>query len=179
MLKALKGLSPLIIFIGFIAFLAFGLSRDPAKLDSILIDQPFPDFSLTTLDNPDAQVTHEILNGQISLVNVFGSWCVACVQEHPNLMQIDQTGRVQMIGINWRDDRDKGRKWLNRYGDPYDVILFDGDSQMAVDLGVTGAPETFIVDQAGRIRYKHIGIVTADDWRNTILPLINRLETEA
>lgn len=178
-MKAFRPYLPLIIFFGLVIGFAIALTRgDPRKLDSTLIDKPFPDFALTTLDDPDAEVTNADIEGAITLVNVFGSWCVACVQEHPNLMQIASTGQVRLIGINWRDDRQKGRAWLDRYGDPYSLILFDGDSQLAIDLGITGAPETFLVDQSGRIRYKHVGIITRDVWQKTLLPIIKSLEHE-
>jgi len=178
MFKILKDLTPLLLFLGFIGFLAYGLSRDPAKLESILIDQPFPDFALADLHNPDVILTDAALKDNINLVNVFGSWCVACVQEHPNLVAIGQMDRVRIVGMNWRDEREKAKAWLTKYGDPYDVIIFDADSQLAIDLGVTGAPETFVVDRNGRIRYKHVGIITAEVWRETLVPMIETLERE-
>ena len=160
-MKALKPYLPLIAFAVLVMGFGIGLKQgDLRNLESTLIDHPFPDFTLTTLDDPKAQITETELKGSISLINIFGSWCVACVQEHPNLMQIAKTGRVNLIGVNWRDSRAKGRAWLDRYGDPYSLILFDDSSQLAIDLGVTGAPETFLIDQQGRIRYKHVGIVT-------------------
>lgn len=178
-MSALKPFLPIIAFLVLVIGLAFGLFQgDPRKLESTLIDQPFPDFALTTLDDPNANITEAALLGSINMVNVFGSWCVACVQEHPNLMQIADMDRVRLVGINWRDSREKGRAWLDRYGDPYSLILFDDDSQLAIDLGITGAPETFLVDQTGRIRYKHVGIVTPQIWQTEFLPRIELLERE-
>ncbi len=177
-MNSLKPYIPLIAFVILVIGFAVGLKQgDLRKLESTLIDQPFPDFSLTTLDDLGSNITEAELKGSISLINIFGSWCVACVQEHPNLMQIAQTNRIRLIGVNWRDSRVKGRAWLDRYGDPYSLILFDDSSQLAIDLGVTGAPETFLVDHEGRIRYKHVGIVTRDVWMETLLPLIKSLES--
>lgn len=178
-MNRLKPYLPLIAFAVLVFGFAIGLTQGNLRdLKSTLIDQPFPDFALTTLDDPDSNITEAELEGSISLINIFGSWCVACVQEHPNLVQIAKTGRVRLVGVNWRDSRVKGRAWLDRYGDPYDLILFDDSSQLAIDLGVTGAPETFLVDQKGRIRYKHVGIITHNVWMKTLVPLIKTLESE-
>ncbi len=177
-MNRIKALLPLGLFMGLALFLAVGLTRDPGVLPTEMLDKPFPDFTMSTLHDPGAVVTDEIMRGQVSLVNVFGSWCAACVQEHPKLVEIGQQGRVKMIGVNWRDDREKGQRWIAHYGDPYDVILFDDTSQLAIDLGVTGAPETFVVDRNGKIRYKHIGMVTDEVWSQTLWPLVKSLEGE-
>ena len=148
---------PLIIFalIG-IAF-AIGLTRDPRKLDPVLIETPFPQFNLESLDSPQTRLTEKNLKGQISLINVFGSWCISCNVEHPILMDIAARENINLIGINWRDEREKGQDWLSRRGNPYGDIIFDPASILAVKLGVVGAPETFLTDASGTIRYKHIG----------------------
>ncbi|NNE59133.1 MAG: DsbE family thiol:disulfide interchange protein [Hellea sp.] len=178
-MNRLRSFLPLILFgllaIGLAAVLFF--NKDD-KLPSNLIDEPFPEFILTTLDNPDQTVDQTILEGRVSLVNVFGSWCVACVVEHPVLMKISQQGRVQMVGMNWRDKRAKGRAWLDKHGDPYDIILFDEISELAVGIGVTGAPENYLIDKKGRIRLKHVGVMTPDIWKRDFLPLIELLEGE-
>ncbi len=179
-MQSIRSFLPLIIFS--VILLGFGLSLfrgDPSKLESNLIDQPFPEFSLTTLDSPEVILTETNIKGEISLINVFGSWCIACVQEHPNLMKIAESDRVRIIGMNWRDTREKGRNWLNRFGDPYDLILFDADSELAISLGVTGAPETYLVDKDGNIRHKHVGIITHEVWKTDILPRILKLEKGA
>jgi len=178
-MSSLRPFLPLIIFAVLLIGFAVALTRgDPRVLESYLIDEPFPRFELSVLDDPNEVVTEAALQGEISLVNVFGSWCVACVQEHPNLVEIGKLDQVRLVGMNWRDTREKGRRWLDRYGDPYDLIVFDADSELAVALGVTGAPETYLVDRAGRIRHKHVGIITYDVWKKTLLPMISRLETE-
>jgi len=112
----------------------------------------------------------------VSLVNIYGSWCIACVQEHPFLVKIKQMGIVPIHGIDWRDDPAEGAKWLKKHGDPYDRVGVDpAPGRTAIDFGVTGAPETFVVDKAGIIRYKHIGPVNQDVWDNTLLPIIKEL----
>lgn len=177
MFGKLKALLPLGIFLALVAVFAIGLTRDPALLPSEMIDRSFPDFELSTLDDPDARITDDVLDGQISLVNIFGSWCVACVQEHPKLMELARWTDIQLVGVDWRDSRENARRWINKYGNPYDVILFDDTSQLAIDLGVTGAPETFIVDPSGQIKYKHVGIITDEIWKNRFLPIINQLKS--
>ncbi len=173
----LKALLPLILFAGLIAAFAIGLTRDPRVLPSQLINKPFPEFELTGVydNNP---VTLDNLKGDVSLVNVFGSWCVACLQEHPLLMDLAATDQVRVVGINWRDDRTKAQQWLERHGDPYDLLIYDPHSELVIDLGITGAPESFIVDQNGMVRYKHVGVVTPKLWKETMLPIIRSLRSE-
>lgn len=174
----MKGFIPLILFAALGLAFAIGLTKDPSHLPSEMIDRPLPQFSLTQLYDETEVVTNEALLGNVSLINVFGSWCVACVQEHPTLVEIGKTRAVTLIGIDWRDDREDAKRWLARHGDPYDIIAFDGDSALAIDLGVTGAPESFIVDKAGQIRYKFTGIITPDVWRDTLRPVVENLRAE-
>ena len=174
----LKALAPLLIFAALIAALAIGLSRgDPRVLPSQLINKPFPEFELTGVYD-DTPVTKSDLLGEVALVNVFGSWCVACLAEHPLLMELSSTDQVRVIGINWRDDRAKARQWLTRHGDPYDTLIYDPHSTLVIDLGITGAPETFILDQQGMVRYKHVGVITPELWRETLKPIIQTLRSD-
>ncbi len=170
----LRGLIPLFGFAALFAALAYGLTRDPRILPSELIEKPFPTFALDNLAN-DAVLENEIFEGRVSLVNIFGSWCVSCTVEHPQLMEISQSLDIQMVGVDWRDTRENAVRWLSENGDPYDAVIFDPDSHLIVDLGVVGAPETFIVDQNGDIRYKHVGIITPDDWKNDLHPIVESL----
>ncbi|MBF0095576.1 MAG: DsbE family thiol:disulfide interchange protein [Alphaproteobacteria bacterium] len=147
----------------------------PNLLPSVLIDRPVPTFALEPLPGRERPLSSEHLKGAVSLVNIFGSWCVACAAEHPMLTRIQQSGEVPIHGIDWRDDPLKGAAWLKRNGDPYDRVGLDPDSAVAIDFGVTGAPETFVVDAKGIIRYKHIGPITEADWTRTLLPLIKEL----
>jgi cytochrome c biogenesis protein CcmG/thiol:disulfide interchange protein DsbE len=172
----LKGLIPLGLFAVLAVFLAIGLTRDPSKLPSELIDRPFPAFDMATLSGEP--ISRDDLIDEVALVNVFGSWCVACLVEHPILMELSQGSEVKLIGVNWRDSRTDAEFWLSRHGNPYDPIIYDEESHLAIDLGVTGAPETFLIDKVGQIRYKHIGPITADVWQDTLRPLINSLNAE-
>lgn len=171
----LRGLIPLGAFVLLLGALAFGLTRDPRILPSELIEKPFPEFALENLEG-DAVLNPSVLEGQVSLVNVFGSWCVACTVEHPQLMALRDDPSLQLVGIDWRDTREAANRWLVRNGNPYDVIVFDPNSKLIVELGVTGAPESFIVDKAGKIRYKHVGIITPEDWNDTLRPLVESLQ---
>ena len=173
----MRALIPLGLFLLLILGFAFGLTRDPSVLPSEMVDRPIPNFTLPSLYEDKPDITEAVFEGEISLLNVFGSWCAACVTEHPKLVEIGETEQVKLIGVDWRDTREAGQRWLQRYGDPYDAVIFDDTSLLAIDLGITGAPETFLVDQAGRIRFKHVGIITDDVWENDFLPRIFQLKT--
>ncbi len=174
----LSRIIPVALFGVLLVFFAIGLTRDPQALPSEMIDRQMPEFGLSELHIEEATVSHWDMRGKITLLNVFGSWCVACVVEHPTLMKIAQRGDVQLMGVNWRDTRVDAIAWLERHGDPYAKIAFDDESSLAIDLGVTGAPETFIIDPTGRIRYKHVGMITDDVFDEIILPVIKHLQSE-
>jgi len=171
----LRGLIPLGAFLLLLGALAFGLTRDPRILPSELIEKPFPEFALDNLEG-DRVLDPSLFEGQVSLVNVFGSWCVACTVEHPQLMALRNEPNLQLVGIDWRDTREAANRWLVKNGNPYDVIIFDPNSKLIVPLGVSGAPESFIVDRDGKIRYKHVGVITREDWENSLRPLVERLQ---
>jgi len=173
-----RALIPLLFFIGLSVALAISLTKDPRRLEDTLIDHPFPAFSLSSLDEPDAVLTEQTVQGHISVVNVFGSWCVTCNVEHPILMEVSRDENIRLIGLNWRDDREEAKTWLAKRGNPYDLIIFDPDSELAIPLGVSGAPETFVTDKNGRIRYKHSGAISFEDWDNIFQPLFKTLEAE-
>jgi len=174
----IRALAPLAIFMLIGLAFAIGLTKDPRNLPSELIDQPFPAFTLTALYDANKNLTEDIIKDQVSLINVFGSWCVACTVEHPVLMDIAQRKQANIIGIDWRDERAKGKAWLAKRGNPYGAIIFDDESLLAIKLGTTGAPETFITDRLGHIRYKHVGIITPDIWAQTLRPIVQKLEAE-
>jgi len=174
----IRALAPLIVFLGIGLAFAIGLTKDPSKLPSELIDRPFPEFTLSNLYDPDQSISEDIIKDQVSLINVFGSWCVACDVEHPLLMTLAEQGKLNIIGIDWRDERKKGKAWLAKRGNPYDIVIFDNESLLAIKLGITGAPETFITDKSGNIRYKHIGIITPEILLEDMLPLIGSLESD-
>lgn len=171
-------LLPVGLFLIVVIFLGIGLTRDPSVIPTEMIDRDMPRFELPELREADVTLTEDDLIGEITLVNVFGSWCVACLQEHPTLMQLSQADRVKIVGVNWRDDREDALAWLHKHGDPYAHIIFDSESDLVIEMGVTGAPETFILDPDGRIRYKQIGPITADVWTDTVRPVIDLITAE-
>jgi cytochrome c biogenesis protein CcmG/thiol:disulfide interchange protein DsbE len=176
MLRRLPYLLPLLILAGLAGYFWSGLGRDPNVLPSVLIDQPLPELALPPIAGRERGLASADLKGQVSLLNIFGSWCVACQVEHPFLMQLKAEGAVPIHGINWRErDTAAGPAWLKRLGDPYTLIGADPDSRAAIALGVTGAPETFIIDAAGVIRYKHIGPITKENWEKQLWPIVERL----
>ena len=163
---------PLAVFLSAAIFMALGLRNDPHALPSTMIDRPMPNFELTAIAPGKDVLAPEDLRGQVSLINVFGSWCSSCVAEHPTLMDLAESSNVPIYGVDWRDKPGAGQAWLDRYGDPYTLTGVDGESRLAIELGVTGAPETFLVDADGQIRYKHIGPITPEVWADIFVPLI-------
>jgi cytochrome c biogenesis protein CcmG/thiol:disulfide interchange protein DsbE len=149
---------------------------DPRIVPTVLLDTPFPEMDLPTLPGrPQGGLATTDLKGEVSLVNVWGSWCVACLAEHPTLVALNREKLIPIHGIAWRDTPQASMAWLAKHGDPYTRIGQDPRSVAAIALGVTGAPETFVVDAEGVIRYKHVGPITADVWQNKLAPLIAQL----
>ncbi|MBT3238766.1 MAG: DsbE family thiol:disulfide interchange protein [Rhodospirillaceae bacterium] len=178
-MKRLAYMVPLAVFLVLAGYFAVGLKLNPRDLPSVLIDQPVPAFDLKPIKGKARGFSSEDLKGHVTLVNVFGSWCVACVAEHPTLMEIAKLNLVPVFGIDWREkDPDAGPKWLARHGDPYTLVGDDPDSKAAIAFGVYGAPESFIVDRRGFIRYKHTGVIDADNWSATLWPLIQELRKQ-
>lgn len=169
MIRRLLLLIPAALFVGLSVFLYFRLSEDPSYRDSALKEQAFPDFSATALGDPSRELDRSLLLGELTLVNVWGEWCPACRQEMPQLLDLADKD-IRMVGINYRDSREKGQQFLSEYGDPFDVNIFDPEGALGFELGVYGAPETFLVDAEGIIRYHHTGYVSPDDVRDKILP---------
>lgn len=177
-MRRLLYLAPVALFGVLALFFLKGLTMNPRDIPSVLINRPVPEMNLAPLPGrgEDTGLATADLKGRVSLVNIYGSWCIACVQEHPFLVKIKEMGIVPIHGIDWRDDPAEGAKWLKKHGDPYDRVGVDpAPGRTAIDFGVTGAPETFVVDKAGIIRYKHIGPVNQDVWDNTLLPIIKEL----
>lgn len=156
----------------------FGLRRDPSAIPPTLIDAPAPEFALPAIEGREANFSSDDLKGKVSMVNIFASWCVACVYEHPTLVAITEQGGPPIYGLAWKDEPGATAQWLDRLGDPYTAVGDDADGRVAIDFGVTGAPETYVVDKQGRVRYKHIGVITPNDWTNLIGPMIAELERE-
>ncbi|NKB77585.1 MAG: DsbE family thiol:disulfide interchange protein [Gammaproteobacteria bacterium] len=167
---------PLGIFVTMVALLAVGLTLNPREIPSPFIGKPAPEFLLPALDENASQISNETFKGKVWVLNVWASWCVACRQEHPLLMDVANRKLVTIVGLNYKDKRSDALEWLQRHGDPYRHIPFDEAGNVAIDYGVYGVPETFVIDKAGIVRLKHIGPVTLEDLKNTILPLVSELE---
>jgi cytochrome c biogenesis protein CcmG/thiol:disulfide interchange protein DsbE len=173
--KRLLFLIPVLVFIGVGIGLALGLTRDPSVLPSALIDKPVPDFELPPIEGLDGPgLSTEDLEGEVSLVNVFASWCVPCRVEHPLLERLAEQG-VTIYGINYKDPADKAAAWLGEMGNPYAKIGADRSGRVAIDWGVYGVPETFVIDRHGRIRHRHVGPLQARDLDGMILPMLAEL----
>lgn len=174
-MKSLRFLIPLGLFVVLVAFLAVGLKLDPREVPSPLIGKPAPPFALPLLANPNQTIRREDLLGKVWILNVWASWCAACRDEHPLLVEYSRVKRVPIYGLNYKDTRDAGQQWLARFGNPYDASLFDHDGRVGIDWGVYGVPETFVVDREGMIRFKHIGALTPAILRERIEPLLRQL----
>ena len=190
-----KFLVPLLLFFGLAGFLAFGLTLNPREVPSPLIDKPAPDFSLARLDQPEQTFSLKEMQGEVWLLTVWASWCVACREEHPVLVRMAQQKLVPIVGLNYKEVRGDGainargmaleaetsmaieraRAWLKDHGNPYVLSVLDIDGRVGIDFGVYGVPETFLIDREGRIRYKHIGPITPDALQNVLMPKVEEL----
>ncbi len=176
-MRALKFLIPLLIFVGIGWFLLQGLDRDPREIPSPLVGKPIPEVSLPLLNGDSTQTwTPAAMRGQVWLLNVWGSWCAGCKVEHPLLNALASEQRVPIVGMAWKDRPQDSRDWLTRLGDPYAINVMDRDGRAAIDLGVYGAPETFVIDRDGIVRDKFIGALTPEALSQRILPLVQRLQ---
>jgi cytochrome c biogenesis protein CcmG/thiol:disulfide interchange protein DsbE len=162
-----------------VVFLWQGLSLDPHKLPSALLNKSVPQFKLSTIQGTDQQFTDQNLRGKISLLNVWASWCMSCRDEHSVLMDIARDYQIPIYGVDYKDQRSAAIEWLQQFGDPYKLVGFDGDGSVAIDWGVYGTPETFVIDKAGVIRYKFIGPLTEEAWQEEILPVVKRLQEKS
>jgi cytochrome c biogenesis protein CcmG, thiol:disulfide interchange protein DsbE len=174
----LRYLIPLGIFLVLVVFLAIGLGRDPHEVPSPLINKAAPTFRLPQLKEPSKTFSAEDMRGKVWVLNVWASWCVSCRDEHPLLIEYAKTGAVPIYGLNWKDKRGDALAWLGDLGDPYVLSASDLDGRVAIDYGVYGAPETYLIDQNGTIRFKQIGPVTPDVWKDKFLPLVQQLNRE-
>lgn len=169
-------LLPLFGFMLMVALLGFGIwwnsHNDPREIPSPLIDKPAPTFALPLLDDPARTLSSTDLAGEPYLINVFASWCFACRDEHPILMREGKRLGIKLVGFNYKDEPADAKRWLAQYGNPYDVVIADFPGKVAIDFGVTGAPETFLVDAQGVIRYKYISPITSAVIANELMPRI-------
>ena len=170
---------PLLAFAAIAAWLLFGLGRDPSKIPSALIDKPVPGFVLPPLEGGNGKgLASEDLRGRVTLVNFFASWCAPCRVEHPLLMRLAAEKRVAVLGVSYKDKAADSRRFLTQLGDPFAAVGFDPEGRVAIDWGVYGVPETFVVDRQGRIRHRHVGPLTEEALKGTLMPMIARLERE-
>lgn len=171
---------PLLSFVLLAGFFFYALEvrkdRPFSELASALIDRPFPDFELLSLEGKTL-TRDDLVSGEVTLVNVWGSWCVACRAEHPYLSKLSQSG-VRIVGVNYKDSHEQANQWLAQYGDISEFHIVDSDGRLGINLGVYGAPETYLIDAEGFIRYKRVGIVDDLEWAK-IEPLYKRLTAEA
>jgi cytochrome c biogenesis protein CcmG/thiol:disulfide interchange protein DsbE len=172
---ALRFLIPLGLFFTLVAFLAAGLKLDPREVPSPLIDKPAPDFALTQLDAPQQTIRRADLLGKVWMLNVWASWCEACRDEHPHLVEFAKMKAVPIYGLDYKDQRAPAQQWLAERGNPYDASLFDANGRVGIDFGVYGVPETFVIDKQGVIRFKQIGALTPEILADKVLPLLRTL----
>jgi cytochrome c biogenesis protein CcmG/thiol:disulfide interchange protein DsbE len=165
---------PLALFVGLSLVLLFGLDKDPTDLPSALVGEAFPEFMLPTLQDETKLVSQQDLQGQVLLVNVWATWCFACRIEHPNLNELAEQG-VVIVGLNYKDQRNAAKLWLLERGNPYSFNIFDDQGSLGIDLGVYGAPETYLVDADGVIRYRRVGVVDKRVWDSEFSALYQEL----
>jgi cytochrome c biogenesis protein CcmG/thiol:disulfide interchange protein DsbE len=171
-------LIPVALFLVLVAFLAIGLTRDPHELPSPLINKAAPAFRLPQLKDPSKSFSAEDMRGKVWVLNVWASWCVSCRDEHPLLLEYAKSGGIPIYGLNWKDKREDAQAWLSELGDPYVLSISDLEGRVAIDYGVYGAPETYLIDKQGMIREKHVGAVTEDVWHKKFLPLAQELNRQ-
>ncbi len=171
-----KHLIPLAIFLVIAVFLGIGLTRDPRKLPSTMIDKPAPQFTLKQVTAPEKTFSPQDMKGQVWMLNVWASWCVACREEHPLLVEIGRSGVVPLVGLDYKDQPQDALKLLAREGNPYMLSALDLEGKVGIDFGVYGVPETFIIDKQGVIRHKVIGPITAESLEKEVLPIIAKLK---
>lgn len=178
-MKKLVLFIPLVLFLAMGVFLYKGLFLNPQKLDSALEGKPISAFQLERLETPDELITNEQLKGKVALLNVWATWCPSCKYEHPFLNMLSRKNILPIYGINYRDERAPAIAELRRQGDPYTLNIFDKDGRLGLDLGVYGAPESFIVDHNGIIRFRYAGPIDQNVWSETLFPMIQQLQAEA
>ena len=175
-MRALKYLIPFGVFVALVAFFAVGLTKDPREVPSPLIEKPAPLFKVAQLHEPGASFAPQDMRGKVWLLNVWASWCVSCRVEHPLLVEMSRQKIVPIVGLDYKDQREDGKQWLAKFGNPYTLSAFDNEGKVGIDYGVYGVPETFVIDKQGVIRYKQIGPITREALDKTIIPLIRKLE---
>jgi cytochrome c biogenesis protein CcmG/thiol:disulfide interchange protein DsbE len=177
-MRRLLFILPVAVFVVVLVGFMVGLRRDPSILPSMLIGKPLPAFALAPVRAGEPGLDNRAIAGQPALLNVFASTCGPCMIEHPLLLRLKAQG-VMVAGIDWKEPADKGAGWLAQNGDPYVLAGADPDGRAGIDLGVSGTPETFVLDRHGRVRYRVVGAITPDVWNETVEPLLTRLKEES
>jgi len=170
----MKKFIPLILFVVIAVFLYFSLNSNSSKLPSPLLGKMFPNIEAKDFYSNESVLLADLFSENMSLVNVWASWCVTCRQEHQMMMKIANNKDLQLIGINYKDTRTDGEKFLEMMGNPFDVIIFDPSGKIGLDLGVYATPETFLVNQQGVVLYKHIGAIDSEVWEEDFIPRIKK-----
>jgi cytochrome c biogenesis protein CcmG/thiol:disulfide interchange protein DsbE len=173
-----RALIPLAIFLIVVGFLFRGLFLNPREVPSPLVGKPAPQFSLPRLDDPNKVFSPKEMLGKVWMLNAWASWCPACIEEHPILVTLAKTGFVSLVGLDYKDTRAEAQQWLDKGGNPYAVTVMDVDGRVGIDYGVYGVPETYVIDKTGVIAYKQIGPVTVESLRDTIIPLVKKLQAQ-
>lgn len=168
---------PALFFMAMLGLLLFGLGRDPNQVPSALVNRPLPIFEEPALFDAEGTIASTELQGGIYLINVWGTWCPPCHAEHPYLMEISaREPDITFVGVNYKDDAELAREFLDERGNPFALSIFDEDGSLGIDLGVAGAPETFLVDSSGTIRYRHVGAIDNRVWRETFEPILAQIK---
>lgn len=167
---------PLVMFVIMITILWQGLSLNAQELPSSLLGKAIPKFSISSVEEPKSAVTEQIFKGHITIIQVWSSRCRACSRQHEILNELNLSGDLQLVGLNYKDSKDKANEWLHKLGNPYKVNIFDTDGRLSMDLGVYGTPSTYVIDKNGVIRYRHVGTLTKEMWFALIVPEINKLK---
>lgn len=178
-MSRLKLFIPVFVFFAMAIMLWRGLYLDPRTLPSVLIDKPLPDFELRTVELGDTLVSKADLPNEPFVLNVWGSYCLPCLQENPILMAAKEQNIVPIVGVNYKDRLNLAQMWLEDNGSPFEFSVVDEDGRLGINLGVYGAPETFVVDGNGVIRFKHIGVIDYKIWEDEIMPAIAAVKAEA
>lgn len=173
----IKYILPITVFVLLTLLFMSGLKKDPSLVPSPLIGKPVPAFVLPQLQDAKQTLTNNDLKGEVVLLNVWGSYCIPCRQEHPLFMELSRSKLVDIYGLNYADDRDNAIDWLKTLGNPFKKVAFDADSRVAIDFGVYGVPETYVIDKDGIIRYKKVGAISRDLLDSTIIPMIKDLKS--
>jgi cytochrome c biogenesis protein CcmG/thiol:disulfide interchange protein DsbE len=177
-MKRWQYIVPGVLFAILVLFLVRGLNLDPREVPSPLIGKPAPSFTLPRLDDPAQKIGRDDMLGKVWMLNVWASWCVACREEHPVLVEYSRRKSVPVYGLNYKDGRAEAQRWLANFGNPYDASISDTDGRVGIDFGVYGVPETFVIDKRGVIRFKQIGPITPAALHDKIEPLLKQLNAD-